>query len=116
MIMAQNASANPPTSLAQIRVKRVHHEGYAIDMEIAISTKGMASNQIDSATIVRNLEDHPSDALYDNVLSPPLSNHEIADIEASEREFEAREGEIYESFKELISDLHEGRISKVKKL
>ena len=45
----------------------------------------------------------------DSVVSQPLSEIEIADIEASEREFLSGQTEIYENAEDLISALHAER-------
>lgn len=45
----------------------------------------------------------------DSAISPPLSDIEIADIEASEREFSAQEVRIYENVENFICELRAAR-------
>jgi len=42
----------------------------------------------------------------DSQLSPPLSEREVQDIEASEEEYSNEAATVYESTEELIEDLH----------
>jgi len=45
----------------------------------------------------------------DSTISPPLSHFEIADIEASEREFSTEEVRIYNNAEDLIRELRAAR-------
>lgn len=47
-------------------------------------------------------------------ISPPLSNVEIADIEASEREFSTKKVKIFNDTNELLADLHTARAKIIK--